>query len=177
VGASRVFGANTMRHGNRLGTTGSSVETLAFWLRLSSVPEAPGYSMSLYVDDTGEPLPNWLYARVPCEVVCDPSLKALDIRVYCMLAGSVWQGATAKIGTRLIANCIHASRRLVAESLLRLETRGHVMKAGARRGTRPTYLLTSPVFCAETAGRLRRGRQRSKQNSATGKHKEVLMGS
>jgi hypothetical protein len=63
-----------------------------------------------------------------------------------MLAGSVWQGATAKIGTRLIANCVHASRRLVAESLSRLEIRGHVKKAGARRGQRPTYLLTSPVF-------------------------------
>jgi hypothetical protein len=63
-----------------------------------------------------------------------------------MLAGSVWQGATTKIGTRLIADCIHASRRLVAESLSRLETGGHVKKAGTRRGTRPTYLLTSPVF-------------------------------
>ena len=36
-------------------------------------------------------------------MACDPSLEPLDIRVYCMLAGSVWQGATARIGTRLIA--------------------------------------------------------------------------
>jgi hypothetical protein len=141
MGASHVFGAkhHALREsvqkrgapnqqarlevwGNRPGTTGSSVETLAFRLRLSSAPEAPGYSMSLYVDHTGEPqvdhtsepLPSWLFARVPCEVVCDRSLKPLDIRVYCMLAGSVWQGATAKIGTRLnAAPCQHKEGLMV----------------------------------------------------------------
>jgi len=110
--------------------------------------------MSLYVDHTGEPqvdhtgepLPRWAYARIPREVVCDATLKMLDVRVYCMLAGSVWQGATAKIGTRLIATCIHASRRLVIESLHRLEDRGHIRRAAVRRGQRETFVLMSLVF-------------------------------
>ena len=110
--------------------------------------------MSLYVDhtgeplvdQTGEPLPNWRYARVPREVVCDSGLKVLDIRVYCMLAGSVWQGATAQIGTRIIAGSIHASRTLVIDSLRRLEARGHIQKATVQRGKRGLYVLTSLVF-------------------------------
>jgi hypothetical protein len=107
--------------------------------------------MSLYVDHTGEPqvdhtcdpLPHWCYARIPVEVMCDPGLKPLDIRVYGSLSGSVWQGNTAKIGTRLIAKCIHASRRLVVQSLLRLEDRGHVERPPVRRGQREVFILTS----------------------------------
>jgi len=91
----------------------------------------------------GEPL--WAYARLPREVIGDPELKLLDIRVYCMLAGSVWQGNTARIGTRLLASYVRASRRLVVESLQRLEKRGHLEKA-ARHGQRQMYVLTSPVF-------------------------------
>ena len=79
-------------------------------------------------------------------MVCDPELKLLDIRVYCILAGSVWQGTTAKMGTRLLAAWTGASRRLVVESLQRLESRGHLQKAAERRGQRQTYVLTSPVF-------------------------------
>jgi len=92
----------------------------------------------------GEPL--WNYARVPREVVCDRELKLLDIRVYCMLAGSVWQGSTARMGTRLLAAYTGAARRLVVDSLRPLETRGHLQKAAGRRGQRPIYVLTSPVF-------------------------------
>src|SRR5258708_4797838 len=117
--------------------------------------EAPGHSprgevvhpCGPLVDHTGEPLPPWDYARVPREVVCDRELKLLDVRVYCMLAGSVWQGNTASIGTRLVANSIHASRRLVIASLRRLERRGHIRKANpVRRGKREMYVLLSPVF-------------------------------
>ena len=100
--------------------------------------------MALKWTTRGEPL--WRYARLPREVVCDPELKVLDIRVYCILAGSVWQGTTAKMGTRLLAAWTGASRRLVVESLQRLESRGHLQKAAERRGQRQTYVLTSPVF-------------------------------
>jgi len=92
----------------------------------------------------GEPL--WNYARLPREVICDPELKLLDIRVYCMLAGSVWQGNTARMGTRLLASYVRASRRLVVESLQRLEKRRYLEKAAARRGQRQMYVLLSPVF-------------------------------
>jgi DNA-binding transcriptional regulator PaaX len=78
-------------------------------------------------------------------VVGDAQLKLLDIRVYCMLAGSVRQGNTARIGTRLLAVYVGASRRLVVESLQRLERQGHLHKA-ARHGQRQMYVLTSPVF-------------------------------
>jgi len=105
-----------------------------------------GHTGEPLVDHTGEPLPRWLYARIPREVVCDPGLESLDVQVYCMLAGSVWQGTTAKIGTRLIARSAHASRRLVIASLRRLEARGHVQKAVVRRGERELYILTSLVF-------------------------------
>jgi hypothetical protein len=63
-----------------------------------------------------------------------------------MLAGAVWQGSTAKIGTRLIAKSIHASRRLVIGSLRRLAARGHIQKTTRRRGERELYVLTSMVF-------------------------------
>jgi len=63
-----------------------------------------------------------------------------------MLAGAVWQGSTARMGTRLLAAYTGAARRLVVESLRRLETRGHLQKAAGRRGQRPIYVLTSPVF-------------------------------
>src|ERR1039458_7149123 len=56
------------------------------------------------------------------------------------------QGTTAKIGTRLIAGSIHASRRLVIDSLRRLEARGHIQKATVRRGEREIYVLNSLVF-------------------------------
>lgn len=78
-------------------------------------------------------------------MVGDAQLKLLDIRVYCMLAGSVRQGNTARIGTRLLAVYVGASRRLVVESLQRLERQGHLHKA-ARHGQRQMYVLTSPVF-------------------------------
>jgi hypothetical protein len=146
--------AYSIAGGKRSGITGPSPETLAERLRLRSVRETVGHSMSLYVDHTGEPqvdhtgepLPNWLYARVPREVVCDPGLAVLDIRVYCMLAGSVWQGTTSRIGTRLMARSIHASRRLVIDSLRRLEEREHIQKAAVRRGERELYVLNSLVF-------------------------------
>ena len=87
-----------------------------------------------------------MYARVPREVVCDPGLEVRDVRVYCMLAGSMWQGTAARIGTRIIARSIQASRRLVIGSLRRLEKRGHIQKTSVRRGERELYLLHSPVF-------------------------------
>jgi hypothetical protein len=110
--------------------------------------------MSLYVDHTGEPrvdhtgepLRAWNYARVPWEVVCDRRLKPLDIRVYCMISGGTFQAATAKVGTRRIADCAHASRRLVVASIRRLVDCGHIKRGRQGRGKRETYIVTSEVF-------------------------------
>jgi hypothetical protein len=111
-------------------------------------------SISLYVDHTGEPLVGhtgdplrpWKYARVPWEVVCDARLKPLDVRVYCMISGPTYQGATSKVGTRKIASCIHVSRRLVVESIHRLEECRHLQRCNRGRGKRETYFLASDVF-------------------------------
>ena len=116
--------------------------------------ETTGHSMSLYVDHagepqvdhTGEPLLSWKYARTPWEVMTDPELGNLDIRVYGMISGSTYQGSTSKVGTRRIAGCIHASRRLVVESIHRLERLGHLKICNQMHGRRAVYLLTSEVF-------------------------------
>jgi hypothetical protein len=98
------------------------------------------------VDQTGEPLRAWDYARVPWEVASDERLKPLDIRVYCMISGPTFQAATAKVGTRRIAECVHASRRLVIDSIRRLENCGHIKRAQQERGKREMYVLMSAVF-------------------------------
>jgi predicted transcriptional regulator len=110
--------------------------------------------MSLYVDHTGEPQVDhtgepvraWNYARVPWEVVCDRRLKPLDIRVYCMISGPTFQATTARVGTRRIADCVHASRRLVIGSIRRLEDCGHIKRGRETRGKREMYIVTSGVF-------------------------------
>ena len=111
-------------------------------------------SISLYVDHTGEPqvdhtgepLRLWKYARVPWEVACDGRLKPADVGVYCMISGPTYQGAISRVGTRRIASCIHVSRRLVVESIHRLEECGHLQRCNRGRGKRETYFLTSEVF-------------------------------
>ena len=123
-------------------------------MRLRTLPEASRHSMSLYVDHTGEPLVDhtgeplraWNYARVPWEVVCDRRLKPLDIRVYCMISGPTFQATTAKVGTRRIADCVHASRRLVIGRIRRLEDCGHIKRGKPIRGRREVYVVTSDVF-------------------------------
>jgi hypothetical protein len=45
-----------------------------------------------------------------------------------------------------MARSIHASRRLVIDSLRRLEEREHIQKAAVRRGERELYVLNSLVF-------------------------------
>src|ERR1700730_9046472 len=131
----------------RSGITRPSAEALAERMRLRPMPEAARHSMSLYVDHTGEPLRAWNYVRVPWEVVCDTRLKPLDIRVYCMISGPTFQAATSKVGTRRIADCVHASRRLVIGSIRRLEDCGHIKRGKAIRGRREVYVVTSDVFC------------------------------
>jgi hypothetical protein len=98
------------------------------------------------VDHTGEPLRAWNYARIPWEVVCDARLKPLDIRVYCMISGPTFRATTAKVGTRRIAECAHTSRRLVIESIRRLEDCGHIKRGKQQRGKREMYIVMSAVF-------------------------------
>ena len=65
----------------------------------------------------------------------------------------------------------------MAESLSRLEIRGHVMKAGALRGRRPTYLLVSPIFAQKQRAGIEEVVSGPNRTLRLSKHKEGLMGS
>lgn len=117
--------------------------------------------MSLYVDHTGEPqvdhtgepLRKGKYSRVPWEVGTDLRLSARDIRVYFVLAASVWQGNVAKVGRRWISKEIGLSPRLVIAAIKKLIECGHVKTQDRKHGQRGIYELTSSVF-AQKQGRI-----------------------
>jgi DNA-binding transcriptional regulator LsrR (DeoR family) len=67
------------------------------------------------------------------------------LRVYAFLSRRVWQGATTKVGVRLIASSLHTSRSVVSEAIARLAKNGHITITASGR-QRPLYTLTSPVF-------------------------------
>lgn len=107
--------------------------------------------MSLYVGHTGGTEVGHTggtlrYARVPLDVGTDPRLKALDVRVYIILAASVWQGSTTSVGIRYLAEMSCCAKRLAMASLKRLIAAGHVERTVSGRGKRAMYVLTSPVF-------------------------------
>lgn len=103
--------------------------------------------------DTGQPVSGksggdgstTRYARIPEAVIGDSALKSLDIHVYAALSLWVFQGRTAQVGTRWIAEKVSADRKRVLNSLKRLQAAGHVT-ASAEKGKRTVYVLTSPVF-------------------------------
>ena len=104
--------------------------------------------------DTGQPVSvksggdgsTTRYTRIPLEVLSDERLKALDIRVFGAVAIWAFQGKTARVGTRWIAETVHAERGRVLESIGRLIQFGHLQIADAAKGKRTAYLITSPVF-------------------------------
>lgn len=100
------------------------------------------------VRHTGDALPEARvrYCRVPWEVATDDRLSGRDVRVYTILAGQCWQGNTAYIGARRIAELAAYSERLTLESLKALSACGHIAVAPRKRGERSRYELTSKVF-------------------------------
>lgn len=118
----------------------------------ASTDEKP-YEESLYVVVMGPPVEpesggdgsTTRYARIPDSVIEDQRLKSIDVHVYSALSLWVFQGRTAQVGTRWIAEKVHADRKRVLASLKRLEANGHV-KAEKESGRRTVYVLTSPVF-------------------------------
>lgn len=112
-------------------------------------------SLCIYVGRTGEPLVGYpsiplsrnKYARVPREVFTDPRLEPRDVRVYCILASSCWQGSVAQVGKRKIAKEACCAECKALSSLRKLEATGHIQKhTGRRQGQRARYVLLSPVF-------------------------------
>jgi hypothetical protein len=122
---------------SRQDTNADSTESLGLYVDHTGDP---------LLDHTGDPLRSFRYGRIPWEVLCDAELEERDVRVYGMISGTAYQGSTSLVGTRRIAQCIHLSRRLVVESIHRLEQRGHIRICTKKRGHRGFYFLTSNVF-------------------------------
>jgi hypothetical protein len=106
-----------------------------------------GYTGSPEAGYTGIPVSRRGYARVPREVYTDRRLKAVDVRVYCVLASACWQGNVVSVGKRLIAREGCCAECKVADILRRLEAAGHIQKQPEpRHGRRAFYVLLSSVF-------------------------------
>lgn len=83
------------------------------------------------------------FGMIPLNVLTDSELSHRDIVVYGFLACGR-RGKFVSVGTRRIAECIHADRRNVKASIEQLVKRGHVK---IREGPgRRVYELTSPLF-------------------------------
>ena len=85
------------------------------------------------------------YAHTPDSVLFDKGLTVTARCVYGVLARHAFQGTTANIGQRRIANLLGVHVGTVNRSLHELEERKHISIRGTGKGRR-IYHLQSPVF-------------------------------
>lgn len=85
------------------------------------------------------------YARIPHTVLYDHELSPEAKCVYGFLATAVWQGRTAAVGQRLIADRVGLRQQTVGKALKELKQRGHIDVRGEGKARR-LYVLHSPVF-------------------------------
>jgi hypothetical protein len=85
------------------------------------------------------------YARTPESVLYDRELSASARCVYTLLSRWVFQGSTAKMGTRKIASDLGFSRTTVDAALVELAERKHLTVHGEGKRRR-MYHLTSNIF-------------------------------
>ncbi len=85
------------------------------------------------------------YARTPDSVLFDKGLSITARCVYGVLARHAFQGTTANIGQRRIANLLGVHLGTVNRSLHELEERQHIAIRGSGKGRR-IYHLCSLVF-------------------------------
>jgi hypothetical protein len=85
------------------------------------------------------------YSRIPDSVIGDPELSASDGWVYIILARYVFQGTIVEMGLRRIARLSKLDKGTVAESLQKLQERGHLKIIGKGKKRR-AYHLTSNLF-------------------------------
>ncbi len=83
--------------------------------------------------------------RLPDSVLYDVELSAVARLTYAVLAGAVHQGATVKMGQRLIAKRLGFHQETIGLALLELKDRGHIEIRGDGRHRR-LYVLHSDVF-------------------------------
>lgn len=86
------------------------------------------------------------YGRIPMELLLDRAVNSGAVRVYGLLASSVFQGNVATVGMRRIGKLIGKSPATVMRRLRELEAAGHIKTSPQRSGQRGFYELTSPVF-------------------------------
>ena len=86
------------------------------------------------------------YARIPASVLLDKSLKPDAVRIYGLLALSVYQGSVTRVGIRQLGRVIGRSPATVSRRLSELVANGHVKTLKLKNGQRAWYELTSPVF-------------------------------
>lgn len=83
---------------------------------------------------------------VPCQVALDRRLSAEHLRIYVVMASSVYEGAVSKIGQRLIGRLVGLSAMTVGRRIAELVSFGHIRAAKCKNGARGWYELTSEVF-------------------------------
>lgn len=86
------------------------------------------------------------YGRVPASVSLDLSISSDAVRVYSLLALSVYQGSVARVGMRQMGQIIGKSAATVKRRIDELIRAGHIKAKEAKSGQRAYYELLSPVF-------------------------------
>ncbi len=86
------------------------------------------------------------WGRVPASVLLDPRLSSDAVRIYGMLALSVFEGRIASVGMRQLGKLIGKSAQTVQRRIAELVNAGHLATASGQAGKRAKYELTSPVF-------------------------------
>src|SRR5215467_11469990 len=80
------------------------------------------------------------YSRIPDSVLFDKSLSPTAKNVYAVIAGSAYQGATAKIGQRRISAFLGLHQETVGLALKELSNRGHITIVGSGNARRIFHL-------------------------------------
>jgi hypothetical protein len=86
------------------------------------------------------------YARTPKTVLTDTALSDRSVRVYGVLAMSVFQGNVARVGLRRIGKLIGCSRNSAHRAIQELVNQGHISAGAVNAGERSYYVLNSMLF-------------------------------
>ena len=94
---------------------------------------------------TDHVLNNMRYARIPLTVLRDAELSTSAIAVYGIILFYVYQGSTARIGQRRIAELSGLHQETVGKAIRQLKERRHIAISAVGKQRR-LYVLLSPVF-------------------------------
>lgn len=86
------------------------------------------------------------FARTPENVLLDPFLSHLEVRIYGIMALHCIGTNILMMGQRKLAQLAHVDRRNLSRYLDKLAARGHISRAIGRISRRTVYQLNSSVF-------------------------------